>query len=277
MPDAQPPLPTRLPIQFPPWARIALGTAVVVLTYAYLIAIRPTSPHGVGGPAALLALVGYLAGSLLIVSGAMARLSTSTVTLFPVAITINIVIGQIVRITGLPVHLDSIGTVLVGVLAGPAAGAATGALSSITVGMTINPGSLPYAVTAATIGLLAGIFARIGLFRRRMPNVIVAGVLIGVVAGVISAPITAFVFGNAGGSLGQSAFIATLQVYGNSMLKAASIQGLIADPLDKVVTCLLAHTVLVALPARLRQRFPFAREHGVFGVDRPAQPAGAAR
>ncbi|WP_157767802.1 MULTISPECIES: histidine kinase [Actinosynnema] len=267
----QSPLPTRLP----PWARVALGTSVVVVTYAYLIATRPTSPHGVGGSAALLALGGYLLGSVLIVSGAMARLSASTVTLFPVAITINIVVGQVVRISGLPVHLDSIGTVLVGVLAGPAAGAATGALSSITVGMTINPGSLPYAVTAATIGLLAGTFSRFGLFRRA-PTVVLAGVLIGVVAGVVSAPITAFVFGNAGGSLGQSVFIATLQVYGNSMLEAASLQGLIADPLDKVASCLLASAVLANLPARLRQRFPFAREHDVFGLERAARAGVAA-
>lgn len=255
------------PIRLSPGARIALGAAVVVLTYAYLIAARPTSEHGVGGSAALLALVGYLLGSLLVVSGAMARLSTSTVTLFPVAITLNIVIGQVVRISGLPVHLDSIGTVLVGALAGPAAGAACGALSSITVGMTINPGSLPYAVTAASVGMLVGLFARFGLFRR-VPTVVVAGALIGVVAGVISAPTTAFVFGNASGQLGQSVVIATLQVYGNSMLEAASINGLIADPLDKVVVCLLAYAVLSALPARLRQRFPFARQHGVFGRDR---------
>ncbi|MFD4668822.1 hypothetical protein ACFWNN_03755 [Lentzea sp. NPDC058450] len=254
--------------RLPPRARIAAGAAVVIVTYVYLIATRPTSPHGVGGSAALLALAGYLLGSVLIISGAMSKLTTSTVTLFPMAITINIVIGQLVRISGLPVHLDSIGTVLVAVLAGPAAGAAAGALSSVTVGMTINPGSLPYAVTAATIGLLAGTFARLGLFRR-VPTVVLAGVLIGVVAGVVSAPITAFVFGNAGGSLGQSAFIATLQVYGNSMLEAASIQGLVADPLDKVVSCLVAYSVLVSLPPRLRQRFSFVREHSVFGIDRP--------
>ncbi len=49
-------------------------------------------------------------------------------------------------------------------------------------------------------------------------------------AGIVSAPITAFVFGNAGGTVGQSAVIATFQAYGNSMLKAASLQGLVAAP-----------------------------------------------
>jgi energy-coupling factor transport system substrate-specific component len=234
-----------------------------VATYFVLIATKPTSAHGVGGSFALLTLFGYLTGAALIISGAMARLSTSAVTLFPMAIAINIVVGQLVRLTGLPLYMDSIGTVMVGALAGPAAGAATGALAAITVGMTINPGQLPYAVTAAAIGMLAGMFARFGLFRRGATAVL-AGVLIGMFAGVVSAPITAFVFGNAGGAIGQSALIATLQVYGNSMLAAASIQGLISDPLDKAISCLVAYSVLSGLPARLLQRYPFVRRHSVF-------------
>ncbi|WP_306747954.1 hypothetical protein [Saccharothrix yanglingensis] len=260
------------PVRVPPWARTAAGGLVVVATYFVLILAKPTSAHGVGGSFALLALIGYLTGAALIISGAMARLSTSALTLFPVAIAINIVVGQLVRIIGLPLYLDSIGTVLVGVLAGPAAGAATGALAAITVGMTINPGQLPYAVTAAAIGLLAGLLARLGFFRRAATAVL-AGVVIGVFAGVVSAPITAFVFGNAGAGVGHSVVMATLQAYGNSMLAAASIQGLISDPLDKAISCLVAWSVLSGLPARLSQRYPFVRRHAVFGRrDRAVAP-----
>ncbi|MEV8590119.1 hypothetical protein [Streptomyces sp. NPDC051180] len=243
----------------------------MALTYAGLIAARPESVHGgVGGPVALLALCGYTLGAMLIVSGAMAELPTATVALLPVAITINIVMGKIVYFSGLPLQLDSIGTVLVGVLAGPAAGAATGALASIIVGMTITPGALPYAVTAAAIGFTAGALARMGWFRR-VPTALLAGGVIGVVAGVISAPITAFVFGNAGGSVGQSAVIATFQAYGNGLLKAASLQGLIADPLDKALTVGLALAVLAGLPPGFTHRFPFARRFRVVPAPRAAQ------
>ncbi|WP_326770615.1 hypothetical protein OG978_43525 (plasmid) [Streptomyces sp. NBC_01591] len=189
---------------------------------------------------------------------------TSTVALLPMAITTNIVMGKIVYFSGIPLQLDSIGTVLVAVLAGPAAGAATGALANIIVGMTITPGALPYAVTAAAIGFTAGVFARYGWFRRTA-TALLAGVFIGVIAGTISAPITAFVFGNASGSVGQSALIATFQAYGHGMLKAASLQGLVADPLDKALTVALALAILGGLPASFRHRFPFARQHGVFG------------
>ncbi|GAA2503436.1 MULTISPECIES: hypothetical protein [Actinomycetes] len=250
----------------PPWLnerwRIGWGTGVVLVTYAGLIAVHPTSKHGVGGPIALLALVGYTLGALLIVSGAVARLPPTTVALLPVAITVNIVMGKIVYFSGLPLQLDSIGTVLVGVVAGPAAGAATGALASVIVGMTITPGALPYAVTAAMIGFTAGVLARAGMFRR-LPTAVLAGGLIGVVAGVISAPITAFVFGNAGGSVGQSALIATFQAFGNGMLKAATLQGLVADPLDKALTVVLAMAILKGLPPGFLHRFPFVRDRHV--------------
>ncbi|BBC91386.1 hypothetical protein HEP81_00217 [Streptomyces griseofuscus] len=250
----------------PPWLnerwRIGMGTGVVLVTYAGLIAVHPTSKHGVGGPIALLALVGYTLGALLIVSGAVARLPPTTVALLPVAITVNIVMGKIVYFSGLPLQLDSIGTVLVGVVAGPAAGAATGALASVIVGMTITPGALPYAVTAAMIGFTAGVLARAGMFRR-LPTAVLAGGLIGVVAGVISAPITAFVFGNASGSVGQSALIATFQAFGNGMLKAATLQGLVADPLDKALTVVLAMAILKGLPPGFLYRFPFVRERHV--------------
>lgn len=242
--------------------RIIAGAVTILATYAVLIALRPTSPHDVGGPAALLALIGYSAGAMLIISGAVAGMPTTTVALLPVAVTVNIVMGKIVYFSGLPLQLDSIGTVLVGVLAGPAAGAATGALATVLVGMTITPGALPYAATAAMIGCIAGLLARGGWFRRT-PTALLGGGVIGVVAGVVSAPITAFVFGNASGSVGQSAVIATFQAYGNGMLKAASLQGLVADPLDKALTVALALAVLAGLPAWFTQRFPFAREHRV--------------
>jgi len=48
--------------------------------------------------------------------------NTMTWVLLPVAIAINVVMGQIVVLLKLPVYLDSIGTMLVGALCGPWAG-----------------------------------------------------------------------------------------------------------------------------------------------------------
>lgn len=101
--------------------------------------------------------------------------STITLALIPVAIVINIVVGQLVSILKLPVYLDSLGTMLVAVLAGPIAGAITGLLSNLIWGVVVPPplGS-PFAAffagTAVVIGLVTGLFANRAWFKRKLPQ-----------------------------------------------------------------------------------------------------------
>jgi len=108
---------------------------------------------------------------------------TITFALIPVAIAINIVVGYIVQtVLKLPIYLDSVGTVLVAVLAGPIAGAITGALTNIIWGIVFsNPQIIPFAITAFVIGLVAGIFAQWGWFKKQLPLAqgIVAVLLVG--------------------------------------------------------------------------------------------------
>jgi hypothetical protein len=86
--------------------------------------------------------------------------NTMTWVLMPVAIAINIAIGQIVVLLKLPVYLDSIGTVLVAAVCGPWAGALTGALSNTIWGLAIDPNALPWWPVAFFIGCCYGFFGR---------------------------------------------------------------------------------------------------------------------
>jgi len=102
------------------------------------------------------------------------QFDTRTIVLMPFAIAINVVLGQTVATAlKLPVYLDSIGTILVGVLAGPFAGAATGLLSNLAWTFLLagtpfgSPFAWPFAIVAAEIGLLAGTFGYAGVFRSR--------------------------------------------------------------------------------------------------------------
>jgi hypothetical protein len=102
------------------------------------------------------------------------QFDTRTIVLIPVAIAINVVLGQTVASAlKVPVYLDSIGTILVGVLAGPIAGAATGLLSNFAWTFLLagtpfgSPFAWPFAIVAAEIGLLAGLFGYAGVFRSR--------------------------------------------------------------------------------------------------------------
>ena len=96
-----------------------------------------------------------------------------TLALMPVAIAINIIMGAAVaNALKIPIYLDSIGTILVGALAGPIPGALTGFVANILWQYVIPPPfqgtvAAPFAIVAAVIGLLAGIFARAGALRPR--------------------------------------------------------------------------------------------------------------
>jgi hypothetical protein len=99
------------------------------------------------------------------------QFSTRVIALIPVAIAINIVLGYTVQtVLKLPIYLDSIGTILVGVLAGPIAGALTGAASNLIwqYAPGIGGGTIgPFAITAAVIGILAGLWGYLGVYRPR--------------------------------------------------------------------------------------------------------------
>jgi hypothetical protein len=117
------------------------------------------------------ALVEYLQTRSL--ASISAQFDTRTVVLMPVAIAVNIVLGAAVaNALKIPIYLDSIGTILVGVLAGPIPGALTGFLSNILWSYVVPPpfnsgAAAAFAVVAAVIGLLAGLVGRMGWLRPR--------------------------------------------------------------------------------------------------------------
>jgi hypothetical protein len=267
------------------------------------------------------------------------QFDTRTIVLIPIAIAINIVLGQTVASAlKVPIYLDSIGTIFVGVVAGPVPGMLTGLLSNL-VWTYVLPApfnsqfAAPFAVVAVEIGLLAGLFGRFNWFRSR-PNtplpklvagflvvaaiaaagflygflpfytggtlsffgdatdvspifvvlswvvaivlvaaviallylllarrdlgvayVALAGAITGVVSALIAAPIAAIVFGGVTGS-GTDLLVAAFQQAGSDLQTAVLQQGLLSDPIDKVLTFLIVFLLLQALSRRFVARFP---------------------
>src|SRR5919112_4515269 len=238
-----------------------LGAAVIAATFIYLVLTQPTDiTGGLSSVSALVALGGFLLGAALLIAGVLPTLPTSTVVLMPVALVLNIVLGQLMGTSGLPFYFDAIGTVLIAVLAGPAAGAATGALSSI-VWSFFNPTVLPFAAGAALIGCLAGLAARYGLFRR-FYLAPVAGFVTGIIGGGGSAPGAALVFGGTSGA-GTGAIVSAFRAMGDTLLAAITKQALISDPMDKAIVFAIAAMLVYALPRRTTFQFPFVRRYNV--------------
>ncbi|MGA3030447.1 MAG: hypothetical protein ABSE58_06890 [Candidatus Limnocylindrales bacterium] len=264
------------------------------------------------------------------------QFTTRVIVLMPVAIAINIVLGATVQqALKLPIYLDSIGTILVGVLAGPLAGALTGILANLIWGYLL-PAPIgtstigPFFITAGVIGLLAGIWGQLGLFRPRRggrasilaasiavvlvgalalytyarayasPDQFVnitgfkttdfdrsrifflavmvvyvvlvgvalylrrdvgavlaigAGLVTGIVAAIVSAPIAAIVYGGVTGS-GTDALVAAFRAGGDSLYQATLKQGLLSDPMDKMITSFVVFFVIGSLSRRFVARFP---------------------
>lgn len=181
--------------------------------------------------------------------------STISLAMIPIAIAINVVVGQIVKALKIPLYLDSIGTVFVGAVAGPWVGALTGLLTNLIWALLFGDitNTVPYAPVAAVIGFLAGVFSKYGWFKVWWKAVL-AGAITGVVASLLSAPITFYLFGGVVGT-GMDIITAAFASQGVSMLTANFLQGLATDPLDKAISFLIVFLILRALPERYIDRF----------------------
>jgi energy-coupling factor transport system substrate-specific component len=180
--------------------------------------------------------------------------NTITWVLIPVAIAINIAVGQIVLVLKLPVYLDSIGTVLVAVVCGPWAGALTGMLSNIIWGLIIDPNAFPWFPVAFFIGLVAGFCAKGGLFKTWW-KAMITGFLVALTAALVSTPISVGVYGGITAS-GSSFITAYLLQTGQNLLPAVLITNNLVEPFDKVSTALLAFAIIQGLSTRFLARFP---------------------
>lgn len=180
--------------------------------------------------------------------------NTQTWVLIPIAIAINVAIGQIVLVLKLPVYLDSIGTVLVAVLCGPWAGALTGALSNIIWGLAFDPNAFPWWPVAFFIGYMAGRMAQWGFFKSWW-KVVVTGFVVALTAAIVSTPIAVYLYGGITAS-GSSFITAYLLQTGQGVIQAVLSTGFLVEPVDKITTAMLAFAIILGLPKRTIAGYP---------------------
>lgn len=243
-------------VQWTPARRVlvALGAAVIFATWLYIVLVRPADWENVTSTReGLLTLGGYAVGTILLLAAVLPALPARTIGLIPVAMVINSVVGQVVGSVGVPLYLDSIGTVLVAALAGPVAGMATGALNNV-VWSLLTPAALPFAAGAALIGYLSGEFIhRMRAFRNAGFGVL-WGAILGIIGGMVAAPVAAFVYGGTSG-VGTGAVVWLFREMGASLLQSVTFQSFVSDPLDKIIVMLVVYWALKALPKRTVRSF----------------------
>ena len=273
-----PPNPARFPnraagAQWTPARRTLLiaGAAIIAATWLYLVLVRPADWDSVtGSTQGMITLAGYGLGTVFLLAAAVPVLPARTLGLIPIALIMNSVMGQIVGNVGLPLYLDTIGTVLVAALAGPIAGMATGALNNVVWGL-ITPAALPFAAGAALIGFVSGEFIHRFRAFRNVGTVVLYGVALGLIGGMVAAPVAAFVYGGTAG-VGTGALVSLFREMGASLIASVTTQAFISDPVDKVLVMLIAFGVVKTLPRRTVDAFAPREGTGRHGAAAAASP-----
>lgn len=174
--------------------------------------------------------------------------STTTWVLIPIGIGINAIGGFIASTLKLPLFLDNIGTMLIGILAGPWAAALTGGLANVIQAMLGNPVQLAFFPVPVAIGLVTGFLARRGWFDN-VKKVVVPAIVLTLVATLIATPIVVLVFGGVTSS-GTSLVTATLVATGRSLIEAAATAQLLVEFVDKGGSAFVAFFIGKSVPTR---------------------------
>lgn len=149
-------------------------------------------------------------------------------------IALNLLINALVVSLDLPIFLDTVGTIVVGVWLSSHAGATTGLASALLTAL-FNPAALDFASIQAFVGLAAGILAQMGSFRTPLAAA-VSGFLIGTPCAILAAPLNVMKYGDS--FLGDSPF--------DTILTNVFFIG----PVDKATAFVLAWGVLSVLVAK---------------------------
>lgn len=81
-----------------------------------------------------------------------------------VAVAMNIVLGIITSALGIPLYLDTLGTVLSAAILGPVPGIIVGALSNIITGLIYSVSDIPFCLVNMAVGLIVGLVAKMEIW-----------------------------------------------------------------------------------------------------------------
>ena len=178
--------------------------------------------------------------------------STYVAIMIPLGVAINYIGGTIAGSLGLPIYLDSIGTVIVAAIMGPWVGATSGVLYNVISGLTKgNILSILFGLCNIGSGLIVGYMARYKKFNT-LPHVLIATFFVALWNAIIGAPIAMVVYGGVDGNVGTNLMIVGLQALGNDLAGAAFLARIPVNLIDKGIACFIAGGILKKLPENMR-------------------------
>ena len=116
-----------------------------------------------------------------------------------VAVAMNIVLGIITSALGIPLYLDTLGTVLSAAILGPVPGIIVGALSNIITGLIYSVSDIPFCLVNMAVGLIVGLVAKKWNFG--IVLAVITGIALSFICPEFGTPIGIYVYGGLIGSV----------------------------------------------------------------------------
>ena len=158
--------------------------------------------------------------------------------------------GHAVAVTlGLPLFLDSIGTVLAGVVAGPWVGGSVGFISNLVSSNTVDPIAAPYGVVSFAVGFAAGL-ARYLNWQKRGTGWLALWLVTVAIASLVSTPLNFLMNGGKSSVAFGDSIYAALSSAHLPRIIAAFVGEAAIDLPDKLLTVVAALLIAQGLQQR---------------------------
>ncbi|WP_125713228.1 CD3073 family putative ECF transporter S component [Companilactobacillus kedongensis] len=174
------------------------------------------------------------------------------VALCGIAVAMNIVLGIITSALGIPLYLDSLGTVLTAVIAGPVAGMIVGGLSNVITGLIYSVSDIPFALVNMSIGLIVGLVAK--KFKFNFLTAVITGLALSFICPAIGTPIGIYVYGGLNGSF-SDVLVMSLVKGGTTIFQASFLRNVGSNLIDKIGTLVIGYLLLKAIPMQFLSKF----------------------
>lgn len=170
---------------------------------------------------------------------------------------INLGLGRLAAVAGLPLFLDSGGTVVSAALAGWPAGVGVALVTALAHALSGSASWVAVAPLQLVIAAYAAVAARAGTFGR-LGHVVPAGAGLGIVLVLVAVPLISLGGLGAPPASGAGALMGTVGPRSLRGELAVLGAGAVVEIVDKAVIFLGVSLALRRLPVRLLARFPLA-------------------
>ena len=169
-----------------------------------------------------------------------------------VAVAMNIVLGIITSALGIPLYLDTLGTVLSAAILGPVPGIIVGALSNIITGLIYSVSDIPFCLVNMAVGLIVGLVAKKWKFG--IVPAVITGIALSVICPAIGTPIGIYVYAGLNGSVSDMLVMSMVQG-GKTIFQASFLRNVASNLIDKIGTCFIGCLLIKEMPMRYMDNF----------------------